>query len=299
MIRKTYRLETITPCFCAGAEPDKAEIRAASIRGQLRWWFRVLGGSREQESIAFGNVAGENTTGSAYRIAVTDFQRGPIWKPPTIDPNAASNYVWHFASVSGKPVNAGRATLGPRWQAHGALPPASTFNLVITRIRDLKPDAQRRFDIALDAFLVFGALGLRSTRGLGAFFSHQASPWQELITPLSEAGFQVAPREETIGQESKPKIFPSWEAALADWGAWLKFKLRKENKAKTFSALGGINPRQASAVRFRPIRIAPSQFIWVGLEAPHKKVLARATSPILNTKYFSGATPVAPARHRH
>ncbi|TAE90912.1 MAG: type III-B CRISPR module RAMP protein Cmr1 [Verrucomicrobia bacterium] len=44
MIISHYQLEIITPCFCAGADQGIAEIRAASIRGQLRWWFRVLGG---------------------------------------------------------------------------------------------------------------------------------------------------------------------------------------------------------------------------------------------------------------
>ncbi|MBI2924889.1 MAG: type III-B CRISPR module RAMP protein Cmr1, partial [Verrucomicrobia bacterium] len=65
----TFHLELITPCFCGGATPDKqAEIRAPSIRGQLRWWLRTLGGFqslavrgmsvREQENFIFGSTAG-------------------------------------------------------------------------------------------------------------------------------------------------------------------------------------------------------------------------------------------------
>ena len=51
---KPYTVELITPCFCAGADQTTAEIRAPSIRGELRWWFRVLGGTPEQERAVFG-----------------------------------------------------------------------------------------------------------------------------------------------------------------------------------------------------------------------------------------------------
>ncbi|MCL2104631.1 MAG: type III-B CRISPR module RAMP protein Cmr1 [Kiritimatiellaeota bacterium] len=45
MILYTNRLSFITPTFLAGANQNTPEIRASSIRGQLRWWFRVLGGT--------------------------------------------------------------------------------------------------------------------------------------------------------------------------------------------------------------------------------------------------------------
>ncbi len=68
MKREIYSLELITPCFAGGAEPEKqAEVRASAIRGQLRWWFRVLGGFaslsplavRAQEERIFGSAAGD------------------------------------------------------------------------------------------------------------------------------------------------------------------------------------------------------------------------------------------------
>ncbi|MCZ7641232.1 MAG: type III-B CRISPR module RAMP protein Cmr1 [Verrucomicrobia bacterium] len=73
----TFLLELITPCFCGGAEPEQqAEIRAPSIRGQLRWWFRTLGGFkslapmsvREQEAMIFGTTAGDE--GQAGRLTI-------------------------------------------------------------------------------------------------------------------------------------------------------------------------------------------------------------------------------------
>jgi CRISPR-associated protein Cmr1 len=80
MIRLSYDLEIITPCFCAGADPTQAEIRAPSIRGQLRWWFRALGGFkslassknlREQEAMIFGSAAdGAETGAGALQVRV-------------------------------------------------------------------------------------------------------------------------------------------------------------------------------------------------------------------------------------
>ena len=73
MKTETFHLDLITPCFCAGANKAVAEIRPASIRGQLRWWFRTLGGFTslapmpvpQQEAMIFGSIAGgEGTAGN-------------------------------------------------------------------------------------------------------------------------------------------------------------------------------------------------------------------------------------------
>src|SRR5437773_6635697 len=85
MKTQQFTLEVITPCFSGGAEPEKmAEIRAASVRGQLRWWFRALGGFQSlapasvsaQEACLFGSVAG---SGSASKLIVR--VRAPLGGP--------------------------------------------------------------------------------------------------------------------------------------------------------------------------------------------------------------------------
>ncbi len=79
MILQSHTLEVITPCFCGGAEPaHRAEIRPASIRGQLRWWFRVLGGFRslahltveDQEAMIFGSAAGDDGRAGMLTVRV-------------------------------------------------------------------------------------------------------------------------------------------------------------------------------------------------------------------------------------
>ena len=284
MTRQTFTLELITPCFCAGANAAQAEIRAPSIRGQLRWWFRALGGNPADEGAIFGNVAGDAGTGSSLRIAIARFKPGPTWNPPQVDQNTAESYTWHYARESGKPANSGRQTAGPRWQAKGAIPPLSQFDLVITTIRPLSPARQQAFEVALQAFLCFGTLGLRATRGLGAFHCAKAGNWKDIIEPLGKAGFRITLRQQ-------PDTFSTWEAALRDWSAWLRYKLRKDCKAERFSALGGIQPRQASAVRFRPIRLSSGQFTWLALEAPHARVLGQRATEVLTPTLFTGPAP--------
>ncbi len=67
MKRQSITVELITPCFLAGAEnTDSSLWRAASIRGQLRWWFRALApGSidevRHAEEALFGSTSQQST----------------------------------------------------------------------------------------------------------------------------------------------------------------------------------------------------------------------------------------------
>jgi hypothetical protein len=54
----SFRLEFITPLFSRGAYENRPEIRAASIRGQLHGWLRILGGAPAEEKSIFGTVHG-------------------------------------------------------------------------------------------------------------------------------------------------------------------------------------------------------------------------------------------------
>ena len=64
-------LELVTPCFLGGADRRKrAEWRAASIRGQLRWWFRAVAGARFQGNLKEVSQAEESLFGSTSRASV-------------------------------------------------------------------------------------------------------------------------------------------------------------------------------------------------------------------------------------
>lgn len=283
----TFDLQLITPCFCAGADQAAAEIRPASIRGQLRWWFRALGGDAKDEAQIFGSAAGDSGNGSRVRITVSEVKPTAQRTLPEFSPNNAESYVWHYARVSGTTV---RGASGPRWQSKGALPVGTTFKMHVTWLRE-SPKLKPAFDEALWAFLTLGTLGLRATRGLGAFHCNQAMDLPKVISSLEKGKF-------TIRKRTNPSEFGDYSSALKDWASWLRYKLRKDpNKAKRPSPLGGSNPRQASAVHFRPIRIANSRFTWLAFEAPASRVLgtvSRRNSPLLSNYDFSGPAPKPP-----
>jgi CRISPR-associated protein Cmr1 len=73
LARLDFMLKTASPWFVYGADPrQRPELRAASIRGQLRYWLRALVGARttdlsevwKQETAVFGS------TGSASPVSV-------------------------------------------------------------------------------------------------------------------------------------------------------------------------------------------------------------------------------------
>jgi CRISPR type III-B/RAMP module RAMP protein Cmr1 len=292
VIRETYKIEIISPCFCAGADQSKAEIRAASIRGQLRWWFRLISQDPTEESIVFGSVCGdEDCSASCFSVRVADLRRSTGWTLPSINPNVPENYVWHFASVSGSTTRGGR---GPRWDRSGYIPPKSTFILEIVWRRTPPSLIKDKFNLALNAFLSLGTLGLRGTRGLGALYCPQFPFSETLEQALRIHGVLVRKREHHDG-------FPSYEAVLKDYASWFRYDLRKEFKSAHPSPLGSSNPRQASAVRFRPFKRPDDKYNWLAYEAPHSRTLgkeSRTSRQLLQSKFFTGPPPTVPALRR-
>lgn len=274
MIRQTYTLEIITPCFCAGADQSKAEIRAASIRGQLRWWFRALGGSAEEERAVFGGVAGAGTA-SSIQLRITALRPGPAWSLPVIDPNSPDSYVWYFASVSGKPPGSGRRTLGPRWTSAGAISPGSNFCLELLQRRPLTEPLKSRYDLALRAFLQLGAIGLRITRGLGAFACREIPFSPAILSEIQNAGFQF---ERCPGSFNLPQIAKEIGALVKGTRkarGW-KIDTMSNRPVSTPSPFGSSDPRQTSAVYFRPIQNADRRSLsLLVFEAPQERVLDR------------------------
>ncbi|NLF94912.1 MAG: type III-B CRISPR module RAMP protein Cmr1, partial [Oligosphaeraceae bacterium] len=160
MINLTQTFTLLTPCFCTGADQNQAEIRSASIRGQLRWWFRILGGTPEMENNVFGGVHND-TKASRIILRLTDSK--PIYGQPGMLPqrnNTPGYYLFHFAKVSNG---------GIRYQKKAFLAPGSTFTVQCLERKTMDREEQRLLEKSWRAFSLLGALGLRATRACGAF----------------------------------------------------------------------------------------------------------------------------------
>ncbi len=266
MIRRTYDIEFLTPCFCAGAEQTHAELRAASIRGQLRWWFRCLGGSPAEEREVFGGVHGKNPTASYLAIRVTKQPQGgeKDWhnKIPQQGAGPKAYLLGFFCGRTG------------RLNYSGAIPPGSKATVEVM----CKRSPSQRLEQTLRIFFSIGALGFRATRAAGALASKQHAltiqTWEALAEQLRGAGFQVALLKEAFGSD--------WVRLLQFAGDLLKNKLRggaglglgAGRGGTNPNALGSADPRQASVLHLRPVRI-DNQLRLALIEAPHQRILGQ------------------------
>jgi len=292
MISSSYTFECITPCFCAGADQTKAEIRPSAIRGALRWWFRALGGSKAAETEVFGGSDPIKASSLLVRISgVMSKPVGRLPKPQGIDP---LSYILYFPSVSSDRT---------RWNEAACFGPGTTFQLHVKQLRKL-PQVEKKLNEAILAFRHYGSIGMHVTRGLGAIQATDADEqsWKDATALLESSGFTV--RQSTHAH----KI---WDAVLKEAGQWLQNDLRKEfgaggnRKPAQASALGSAKPvRQTSAVYLRPIK-QNGNLIFTAFEAPHGRVLGAASSgkhstPVLQSRDFTQPPPQAQQqRERH
>ncbi len=153
MKKKTFSLEVISPMFSNGADPkseNSLEVRAASVRGQLRYWLRAVIGAQttklddlwKRESGVFGATdQGSKVAVRVYPIAVDK------------DFTDKSEMLPHKAADRERSPS---WAIQPKWKV--------TLELV-TRHGDLPQEALH----ALHIWALLGGLGKRSRRMFGAF----------------------------------------------------------------------------------------------------------------------------------
>lgn len=264
MKTETFHLKFITPCFCAGADQAIAELRPASIRGKLRWWFRVLSGSPVQEAEVFGGAKGDDMRSSSMILRVRADGSSAKWHPIEFGGTSNTGYLIYFARASAE---------GARWNPDGALPQGSSFELQLLWRRSLTAESGELFQLALDCFLLLGSFGLRSTRGLGCF-SCVERPYS--AAALEDLARRIKLKAPNLILQLGP--FSGDESQLLEaLGAQLR-GLRREDPAMKKgrnhpSPLGSSDPRQTSAVYLRPVKEPSGKLRIVVFEAPADRVL--------------------------
>jgi CRISPR type III-B/RAMP module RAMP protein Cmr1 len=167
----SYKITFITPLFGKGVF-ETPEVRPPSIRGQLHWWFRALGGTYDDEKAVFGG-AHKGATASKVVVRVSHVQ----------GETAEHRTLPHKHGGMSAPK--------------AAFSPGSSFELhVLTRGGGFALDRQKKhFERSLAAWMHLGTLGLRATRAAGSFV------WE----PLSEDGFRMPATQEAY--EAKCREF--------------------------------------------------------------------------------------------
>jgi hypothetical protein len=175
MLTAVAHLELLTPCFAGGARPhDEAELRATTIRGQLRWWFRVLGGFAclqpqplfDQEHAVFGSAGRRPHRASPLVVRLR------IQSAPRVGRQVLTLEQW-------------QASLGPqagyvlyplqhRNRAAFSGTPLPRFDLVYSWRGD--PALWASVQALVSTWAHLGSIGYRSRRGMGAVGFAEPAP---------------------------------------------------------------------------------------------------------------------------
>lgn len=176
-------LKLITPCISSGGnvianernserEPYKiraAEFRAPSIRGALRYWFRVLVKDKQLEKEIFGGI-GESPKDCRASKIIVRVVKSPRPKdasvPEKFSFNKRQDYFLGIWNSSEK-----KSYFGEEQTA---------------RIQIIDKSESPEFEKALKAFLYLGAIGSRSRRTYGSIYPKSVSGWKDIPLTLKE-----------------------------------------------------------------------------------------------------------------
>lgn len=246
-------VEVLTPLFNRGAYQDTPELRVPSIRGMVRWWFRALGGTVDEEKEAFG---GMKRMGNRLQGQVI-----------------ASRLVFRVSRVQARRANPDPPTLphksGGSASPQAALAPGATFQLeVFTRFGGLPSALERKVENALEVWLLLGSLGLRANRSGGNVWPSSGA------APPDAAGLRARLNE----------VGCRWPAMIA--GAEAGTTLEQLRAAATDTVKGAHwvfgysqgRERLSSALKFKIVRLENRLRLLVF--APNQQVLDEARSAL-------------------
>lgn len=242
-------IEVLTPLFNRGAYQDTPEIRAPSIRGMVRWWFRALGATADEEKAVFGGMK----------------QFGRRLK----DEVCASQLVFRITHVQAQPAPPPGLPTLPHKQGGQASPqaaflPGARFRLeVFSRFGPLDPELQRKVENALEVWLLLGALGLRANRGGGNVWPADGT----------------APKTPAELRERLDQCGCNWPVMIA--GPEVGSTIEELRRAATDTKNGmpeifgqASRNRQASKLKFKIVRLEDRLRLLI--TAPNRDILEKA-----------------------
>ncbi|GAB4418546.1 MAG: hypothetical protein Kow00106_14570 [Anaerolineae bacterium] len=236
-----YSLNVITPVFLYGADQRQPEVRTASVRGQLRYWFRAIEGAGtsdlkelwKAESALFGSTEGSSV------VSLRLYADGEL----------------KTASYAMLPHRTERKFQS--WQ--DAISPDQKLSLeMVTRpgIDKVPPKAIR----ALVIWLLLGGLGKRSRRMFGALESSnltgKLADGDALADTIGQNLQTIVKYSDLPGVPAFPTLHPNYSRVVVgtvgfpDWKSLIEdlFGLLRSNKYRSHERTFGyaMDGRRAS-----------------------------------------------------
>lgn len=175
------RLRTLTPLFGGSATPREVDpanpIRAASVRGHLRFWWRAVAGGQyptPQELFrAEEAIWGSTEKYGKVALRVLEQKVGQMVKPSDLVPDKGTARTGPQERYFLHPFNPNKAERLPEASGLGWV--EFTLELSFSHFSEDQQEGLRR---ALRAWLAFGGIGARTRRGLGALeVTQNAQDW--------------------------------------------------------------------------------------------------------------------------
>ncbi|MCX7111676.1 MAG: type III-B CRISPR module RAMP protein Cmr1 [Proteobacteria bacterium] len=211
--RESFQVTTLTPIYGGGTEagvPDQIlPVRVASIRGQLRFWWRLLKSHRrenplqgkelfdEERNIWGGMSEGDDDHASKVKLRVhgiSDFHPIPSLAFSQQQNDSALNYVLFSALTTGASL----------------IPEGLRFTLDIECGKTCTPEQQHEIFETLRWWASFGGIGSRTRRGLGGI---QVTGANSTLPPVSEDEASSHGCK-LIQKSSRAKALEAWKGAV-------------------------------------------------------------------------------------
>ena len=219
-IDATYRV--LTPLFCAGTDPNRAELRLPSFKGMLRFWWRALawarldgdlGAIQQQEDELFGSASGGQSRvvlrakepPTASQVNAGDVLRIAPNRPVVGEGARYLGYgVMEAFANSKKNTKAGQLT-------RACLRAPFDFTVQL-RGRDLDSEAVSSLTEALKAVGLLGGMGAKSRKGYGALVlrSLRVAGEETWFAPASLEELRAAIAR--LGGDAQPEGVPEFTA---------------------------------------------------------------------------------------
>lgn len=205
-------IEVVTPILGGGSQPravDEVEIiRSASVRGQLRFWWRAVHGHgfvnpqklHDKESALWGRAAPDKGGRSLVEIRVEVERAGDVDTSnvnPVSTPGAYA--LWPAREERNPPT--------PPAQRRG---PGTRFRMTLIAPND----RELELSDAVRAWLLFGGYGGRTRRGLGSFRVID-DPGAWLPRQATRQAMTVIFASDVFTPPGKPSIDVPWLAGAA------------------------------------------------------------------------------------
>ena len=219
---QSISLEILTPAWSTGANQQQAEVRVPTIRGQLRFWLRVLFPGRNLDDTLFGRADARGTQASCISLRLRSWQgRASVQNLEDYTAKTGDDALHDPEAYFLWPLRPTRDSQQKRGVIHPpATAPTATFDLELAWF---PPTLNRRAELdgplqqAVKAFSLLGSFGTRSTRGYGSVWPKGAD-YANPATLVHELQFLPA----SVSVRLLPAAGSSGRAALAEAAKWFR-----------------------------------------------------------------------------